>query len=174
MHKQQARLFHYQETATEYFNFLWLLLDALDQYENRMVKRIKNHNVFYDEECIQLYLKRIDEIRNYKNFIGGEAEFFVDSNKEQYSVIVERVNNGIKDYDSVFKQRFVTAEGKSYLFDEFGKDDLPIVNLQKHIPAQAVHNFKPLVLSPKENNKSLIRDDIYLNNLTLSRLVKMI
>ena len=173
MHRQQAKLFHYQETAREYFNFLWLLLDALDQYESRTKKRIKNHHAFYDVDCIQLYLKRVDEIRNYKEFISGEAGFFVDANKDQYSVIIERVKNGMREYESTFKQRFITADGHSHLFEEFGKDGMPVINVQKHIPPQPVHSFKPLYLYPKENKKALIRDDIYLNNLTLSNLVKI-
>ena len=173
MHRQQAKLFHYQETAREYFNFLWLLLDALDQYETRMKKRIKFHSFYYDEDCIRLYLKRVDEIKKYKEFITIEAGFFVDSNKDQYSVVIDRVNNGMKDYNSTFNQRYVTTEGKSYLFDGFGRDEMPVVNLQKHIPEQPAHNYKPLSLLPNEEKIPLIKDDIYLNNLTLSRLVKM-
>ena len=173
MHRQQAKLFHYQETAREYFNFLWLLLDALDQYEIRMKKRIKFHSFYYDEDCIRLYLKRVDEIKKYKEFITIEAGFFVDSNKDQYSVVIDRVNNGMKDYNSTFNQRYVTTEGKSYLFDGFGRDEMPVVNLQKHIPEQPAHNYKPLSLLPNEEKIPLIKDDIYLNNLTLSRLVKM-
>ena len=173
MHRQQAKLFHYQETAREYFNFLWLLLDALDQYETRMKKRIKFHSFYYDEDCIRLYLKRVDEIKKYKEFITIEAGFFVDSNKDQYSVVIDRVNNGMKDYNSTFNQRYVTTEGKSYLFDGFGRDEMPVVNLQKHIPEQPAHNYKPLALLPNEEKIPLIKDDIYLNNLTLSRLVKM-
>ena len=173
MHRQQTKLYHYQETAREYFNFLWLLLDALDQYQNRMKKRIKNHNVFYDGDCIALYLKRLDEIKKYKEFIASEADFFVEANKDQFAVIVDRVKNGADEYDTAFRQRYVDAEGHSYLFDEFDKNDMPVVNLQAHIPLQNVHSFKKLNLYAKENKKALIRDDIYLNNLTLSRLVKI-
>ena len=173
MHRLQAKSYHYQETASEYFNFLWLLLDALDQYEVRMKKRIQNHHIFYDEDCIVLYLKRIDEIINYRTFIQEEAEYFVDANKEQFSVVVERAKNSIESCKNVFLQRFVSAEGYSYLFDGFGKDGNPIINLQKHIPQQNVHSFKPQHLYPKENKKALIKDEIYLNNLTLSNLVKM-
>ena len=173
MHRLQAKLFHYQETASEYFNFLWLLLDALDQYENRMNKRLQNHHIFYDEDCIVLYLKRLDEIIKYKTFIKEEAEYFVDANKEQYQVVVERAKNSVDQYKNAYLQRYVTAEGKSYLFDEFDKNGTPVINLQKHIPIQTVHNFKPQYLNPKEKNKNLIRDDIYLNNLTLSNLVKI-
>ena len=173
MHRQQAKLFHYQETAREYFNFLWLVLDALDTYENRMRKRVRNHGIYYDIDCTILYLKRIDEIRNYKNFIADEAGFFVDANKDQFSVIINRVRNTDADYDAVFKQRFVTADGYSYLFFEFNKNGVPLINLQSHIPPQNVHRFKPASLNPKDNKKSQIRDEIYLNNLTLSRLVSI-
>ena len=173
LHRQQAKLFHYQETAREHFHFLWLLLDALDRYYVRMKKRIQNHNIYYDEDCIKLYLKRTDEIKKYREFLIKEAEFFVESNKEQYSVIVDRIKNGADEYDNAFKQRFVDAEGHSYLFDGFDKNENPILIIQSHIPPQNVHSFKPLTLYAKDNKKSLIKDEIYLNNLTLSRLVKI-
>ena len=173
MHKLQAKLFHYQDTSTEYFNFLWLLLDALDNYENRMKKRIQNHRVFYDTDCISLYLTRMEEIKNYKVFIEEEAQFFIDANKEQFLVVAERAKNGYDQCKSIFLQRFVDAEGNSYLFDGFGKDGNPIINLQKHIPTQNVHAFKPLALNPNDKKISLINDGIYLNNLTLSYFVKM-
>ncbi|MBQ6730440.1 MAG: hypothetical protein IJR08_00805 [Bacilli bacterium] len=172
MHSLQAKLYHYQETSREYFNFLWLLLDALDQYESRMKKRIQNHQVFYDSDCIVLYLKRMDEITKYRSFIKEEAEYFVDSNKEQFLVVVERVQNELEQSKNVFSQRFVDAEGHSYLFDDFGKDGNPIINLQNQIPQQEAHNFKPQHLYAKDK-KGLIRDDIYLNNLTLSNLVRI-
>ena len=173
MHRQQAKRYHYQETAREYFNFLWLLLDALDTYENRLRKRVRNHGVYYDIDCTILYLKRIDEIRNYKNFIADEASFFVDANKDQFSVIINRVRSSDEEYENIFKQRYVTQDGYSYLFVDFSKNGTPLINLQSHIPPQQVHRFKPASLYPKDNKKSQIRDDIYLNNLTLSRLVAM-
>ena len=173
MHRLQAKLFHYQDTSTEYFNFLWLLLDALDNYESRMKKRIQNHHVFYDKDCISLYLKRIDEIMTYKTFIQEEAEYFIDSNKEQFLVVAERAKNSYDQLKSVFLQRFVDAEGNSYLFDGFAKDGSPIINLQKHIPAQNIHNFKPMSLNANDKKIPLINDGIYLNNLTLSYFVKM-
>ena len=173
LHKQQSKLYHYQETAREYFNFLWLLLDALDRYERRMKRRIMNHNVFYDDDCIVLYLKRIDEIRKYKAYIKEEAIFFVESNKEQFQVIIDRASTTEEEYNVVFQQRFVTADGKSYLFENFDNNGNPIINLQEDIPPQTVHRFKPASLNPKDGKKSTISDEIYLNNLPLARLVAL-
>ena len=173
MHRQQARLFHYQETAISYFHFLWLLLDALDQYEVKMKKRLTNHGVFYDTDCVTLFLKRLEEIKNYKEFIANEANFFVESNKEEFSAISNRLKKSQSEYTAIFKQKYIVADGNSYAFEGLDKNDNPIVNLCKPVPQQKLHHTKPANLYTKENKKSPIRDDVYLNNATLSRLVSI-
>lgn len=174
LHRQQTKLYHYQETAQEYFNFLWLLLEALDRYQSRMERRIMYHNTFYDADCIVLYLKRIDEIKKYKNYIKEEAIFFVDSNKEQFKVIIDRVKGREEEYASVFEQRFIDQEGKSYLFTGFDNNNNPIINLQEDVPIQTVvHRSKPVYLNPKDGKKSGISDEIYLNNLPLFKFVSL-
>lgn len=171
MHRQQAKLFHYQENAREYFHFLWLLLDALDKYESRMRKRLLNQDVFYDIDCVILFLRRITEIKKYREFIVSEAEFFVDANKEQFKAILTRISNGEQRYESVFRQKYVTADGYTYVFYGFSKNGTPLINLQAQLPPQKIHHTKPASLNPKDNKKSPIRDEIYQNNLPLSRLV---
>ena len=171
LHRQQAKLYHYQENAKEYFNFLWLLLDALDRYESRMKRRIVNHNVFYDTDCIELYLKRIDEIRKYKTYIAEEATYFVNSNKEQFQSVVDRAKSTEERYAGVFQQRFITGDGLSYLFSGFDSNGNPQINLQANIPPQVSHHITPASLYPKDGKKSTIKDEIYINNVQLSKLV---
>ena len=171
MHHQESKLCHYQDTAREYFNFLWLLLDALDNYASRMLKRVTTHGIFYDTECVSLYLERIQEIRRYKKYIAEEAEFFMASGKEQFNVILERAKNADPEYDAILEQRYVTTDGLSYTFIDYDSNSKPILSLREDIPPQEVHRFKPASLYSKENKKVLIPDEIYLNNLPLSRLV---
>ena len=171
MHRQQAKLFHYQENAREYFHFLWLLLDALDKYDSRMRKRIINQDIFYDDECIVLFLRRTEEIIKYREFIASEAQFFIDANKEQFKAIITRIKNGNDHFDSVFGGKYITAEGKTYTFLDFSKNGTPMINLQTQAKLQKVHHVKPASLNPKDNKKSPIRNEIYQNNLPLSRLV---
>ena len=173
LHRQQSKQYHYLEYSKEYFNFLWLLLDALERYETRVKKRITSHDVFYEEDCIKLYLKRVDEIRKYREYILEEANFFVNSNKEQFKAIIERIEKSEDNYNAVFQQRFVAGDGGSYLFEEFDANGNPLVNLQANIPLQSVHHIQPASLAPKDKSVSYIKDEIFLNNLPLFRLVTL-
>ena len=65
MHRQEMKIFHAAEICVEYYHFLVLLLDALDTYEVKMKKRLSNRGIFYDTDCVSLYLQRLDEIRIY-------------------------------------------------------------------------------------------------------------
>ena len=171
LHRQEIAKFHYQETANEYYNFMLLLLDALDIYESKMKKRLTSHNLFYDTDCVVLYLKRLDEIRSYKDFIASEADFFIEANKEQFKEVVNRVKESSKEYDRIFSEKYVTAEGFVYAFNTFGSNSLPSIMMVSDKPQRVSHHIKPANLYPKDNKKSPIRDSIYLNNLPLSRLV---
>ena len=170
MHRQQSKFCHYQDTSREYFNFLWLLLDALDQYEARILKRVTTHGIFYDTECIELYLKRIYETRQYKQYIQEEAEYFLASNKEQFKVVLERARNSEDDFNGVLQQRFVTTDGSSYAFSNY-VDGNPIISLREEVPLQTIHHFKPASLYSKENKKILLPDEIFTSNLQLARFV---
>lgn len=176
MHRQQAPKFHYQETMEEYFHFLLLLLDALDTYISKMRKRLTTRGgVFYDTDCVILYLKRLDEIRSYKDFIASEADYFVESNKGPNKELIKEVTTRVKESDdeveNIFLDTYQTANGLSYKFVAFGDNSMPSINICKSKDAQKIRHIKPVNLYPKDNKKSRIRDDIYLNNLPLSRLV---
>ena len=175
MHKQQAtRMFHYQETANEYYHFLVLLLDALDIYENKMKKRLTSRGVFYDVDCVVLYLKRVEEIILYKRYLITEAQFFIEANKENFREIVARIESGKDRYASIFKENYVTADGNSYLFNEFGPNITPILTMQSLKNEQIVRHIKEEIsLYPKDNKKSPIRDEIYQNNLPIFIFVSM-
>ena len=176
MHRQQAPKFHYQETMEEYFHFLLLLLDALDIYVNKMKRRLTSRGVFYDTDCVILYLKRLDEIRSYKDFISSEVDYFSDSRGQLKDLIKEvttRVKESDEEYENIFHDIYQTANGLSYKFVTFGDNSMPTINICKNQDAQKVRRVKPISLYPKDNKKSRIRDDIYLNNLPLSRLVRV-
>ena len=172
MHRQQApRLFHYQETANEYYNFLLLLLDALDTYVNRMKRRLTSRGVFYDTDCVVLYLTRIDEIRSYKDFIASEADFFIENNKGQFQEVIDRVKASEEEYQKIVTENYQTANGFTYALVAYGDNSLPTINTVASDESAKTHHVKEINLNPKDNKKSPIRDDIYLNNLPLSRLV---
>ena len=175
MHKQQApKMFHYQETVNEYYHFLILLLDALDIYENKMKKRLTSRGVFYDVDCVVLYLKRVEEIIQYKRYLVSEAEFFIDANKNSFQVIADRINNTKEHYSEVFKQSYLTADGNSYKFNEFGPNITPILTMQPIKNEQKVRHMKEQIsLYPKDNKKSPIKDEVYQNNLPLFIFVSM-
>lgn len=168
MHKQEApRLFHYQETKNEYFHFLWLLLDALDTYESKMKKRLTTHNYYYDVDCVVLYLKRIEEIRLYREFIVSEAQFFIESNKDQFKTIVDRVNKSTNYYQNALKQKYFTTDGNCYLFNEYGPNITPILTMKSEKVEKLHHIKNEISLYPKDNKKSPISDEVYQNNLPL-------
>ena len=135
-----------------------------------MLKRVTTHNIFYDTECLQLYLSRLYETRKYKKFIAEEVEFFLAANKEQFKVILERLKNSENDYEDILKQRFVTTDGSSYAFVKYD-DEKPVISLREEVPLQTIHYFKPMSLYSKENKKTLLEDQIFSSSLKFTRFI---
>ena len=174
LHRQEApKYFHYQETANEYFHFLILLLDALDLYENRLKKRITTHSgIYYDLDCVVTYLQRIDEIKRYKSFISLEATFFIESNKPQFNDVIKKIYQSAPLYENALKKEYVTLDGYTYLFVKYDSNGAPIVSI-KSAKQNIEFHHKPMQLYPKDKKIPALKDDVYQNNLTLSRLVSL-
>ncbi len=170
LHRQEApKWCHYAETVTEYYHFLLLLLDALTSYENRLKKRITSHGVFYDMDCVILYLKRMNEIKQYKDFVAQEAKFFVDNGKDQFKDIIGMVALSVHAYEEVFKEKYVAADGYTYLFAGFDSNGLPLLSIKNSNPNMELRR-KKIELYPHDNKKSKIKEEIYLNKLPMFRL----
>ena len=135
LHRQEApKWCHYAETVEEYYHFLLLLLDALASYETRIKKRITTHGIYYDMDCVILYLQRIKEIKDYKEFVAQEAKYFVDNGKEQFKDIIGMVNISIHAYEEAYNDKYVTADGYTYLFAGFDSNGLPLVSIKDSKP----------------------------------------
>ena len=176
LHKQEApKWFHYTETVTEAFHFMGLLIYALDNYEARLRKRITFHNgPFYDIDCVILYLRRLDEIREYKEFLISEANVFADNGKEQFREIAQRLERDKAHYVNACKEIFHTVDGFTYIFQHYDTNRNPIGTIKNDHPNVAEPEKKEkrkVELYPKDGKKSLIKDELFANNLTLARLV---
>ena len=173
LHAQEApKMFHYQERANEYYNFLMLLLDALDTYEYRLRRRLSIHSQFYDTDCIILYLKRLDEVKEYKVYITEEAKWFLNNEKEQFKDIIDRVEKARESYAVIHRGTFYTVDGYACKFHKFDSNGTPILTVKGE--QRVDQNGKPLLkkysLYPEDGKKSLIKDEVYVNNYLLYRL----
>ena len=170
LHRQEApKWCHYAETVEEYYHFLLLLLDALASYETRIKKRITTHGIYYDMDCVILYLQRIKEIKDYKEFVAQEAKYFVDNGKEQFKDIIGMVDVSMHAYEEVYNDKYVTADGYTYLFAGFDSNGLPLVSIKDSNPNVDLRRHK-IELYPKDNKKSPIKDEVYPNKLPMFRL----
>ena len=79
----------------------------------------------------------------------------------------------LENYQRLLSSTYITADGYSYVFYKFSNDGTPLITLQSQASAKMQRKFKTIYLVPKDSKKSGIRDDIYLNNLPLSRLVSI-
>ena len=143
---------------------------SLNSYQTRIKRRITTHSgIYYDMDCVILYLQRIKEIRDYKDFVAQEAKFFVDNGKEQFQTIIDTVISNDHSYDTIYNDRYVTADGYTYVFAGFDSNGLPLVSIKNSKPDVELRRHK-IELYPKDNKKSPIKDEVYPNKLPMFRL----
>ena len=76
---------------------------------------------------------------------------------------------------SAFKEVFHTVDGFTYTFQHFDNNRNPIGAVKNDHPnVEPEKNKKRKIeLYPKDGKKSLIKDELFANNLTLARLVNV-
>ena len=76
---------------------------------------------------------------------------------------------------SAYKEVFHTADGFTYTFQHFDNNRNPIGSIKNDNPNPTEEKSKKrkVELYPKDGKKSLIKDELFANNLTLARLVNV-
>ena len=100
----------------------------------------------------------------------------MDNGKEQFKEIAERLERDKAHYVSAYKEIFYTVDGFTYTFQHFDNNRNPIGTIKNDHPnvIEPEKNKKRKVeLYPKDGKKSLIKDELFANNLTLARLVNI-
>ena len=137
-----------------------------------MRRRITTHNnIYYDLDCVTLYLERIKEIKEYREFIKTEADIFIENGKPQFNEINARIEKAIKVEDRVLKERYVVADDYTYEFQKYDASGKPMLTIKDGHP-NIDPKRKKVELYPKDNKKSAIKDEIYMNNVALYRFVE--
>lgn len=104
------------EEAGAFVGFLKKINFALDEYEAALKKKLSNHReLFYDADCLRLYLKHLyDIIKFKKDMLKNLNDIKRDYITQRNDVMINLVSHSISEKELSLRTVKFTTDGKGY------------------------------------------------------------
>lgn len=150
--------YHLVSAHDDYLNFLKTVNADTETYRGRIFKLLTLKNYFFDLDCLKLYVRRLQEIIDFKKCIQ----------KEMKSIGAEEDANKIDAELLEFNERLVkttyyTVDGFAHLFKGFEKDSVLFLDSKESIDS-SLSKYRPSALHPTDKNTTKIKDQVFRNN----------
>ena len=170
---EAAAHFHKMKDLDIYAKTLRKCFRAIDEYDTLFRKRLMVKKTFYSVDCLKLFIQRLSEIIDLKNLLIEEL-IFVNEKIED-----EKIQNAIDEYkESVklsqkeLKQKYPTVDGTKYGLAKIN-DNGEIILGYGDTKTKPITHYRHHTLSDKDDKGTLIKDDVYPNNMGISRGIKV-
>lgn len=171
LEREAEQYFRKMKDQNHYAKFLSKALNAIDEYQNRFVKRITFKERFYSLDCAELYFTRLYEIIEAKKFIIGELSNLVVKNPDEKIVrLISSSNIEIAELQRQFDKNVTTTDGNKYKVAKVISPYQILINrLDEQVTPFVRH--KHYKLNENEKKGRLIKDDVYPDNSHLMMLI---
>ena len=162
--READQFFRKMKEQGYYAKFLTKILNAVDEYQNRFMRRITVKERFYSEDCVELYFKRLYEIIEVKKFVINEIDkILVKNPDEKINRFFINRQNELNELQGIFKDAVATTDGSRYqVANVFGPTQILVKKLDESINPLSRH--KVYKLSENEKKGRLINDKVYPDN----------
>ena len=169
---EATQYYHKTKDLRFYAKFLMKCNRAIDEYLSLIPKRLTTRKVFYNLECIKLYVTRLDEALALKKVILEELTRLADKVEDhKVQTALEDLTNSIKELEVDINMKHPCADGYKYALAKkskqgemiFGRGDQTLKPLQ---------HLVSYTLNDHDNKGRLIKDKVYPDNTHIAKLVK--
>lgn len=169
----EANLFHKSDISSEYLTFLNQINRISNEYINRLFHRLTIKKHFFDAECIQLYIIRINEVIDFKQTLLKEATFLFEKyDLNDASLLIDIINEELNNLKDRIKNQYVSTEGYRYRLIDFDKNGVALLaKSNKKINTKIFrYRYSTLDVKPDEDKivikDILFKDRTYINKMT--------
>jgi hypothetical protein len=160
--------FHLISSKNTYTKLLSTLNSAIEEYHHNLAKRLTNRGYFYDSECLKLFVKRLQEIKTFKEFLQSE---FISLDETNYAVNIAKE---ISVIDKAIHADLYTTDGikrEFNCFDEHGNPTFNAFESGKHKP---LPRYRLATLNKEQKGMRIIPDSMFNKNKNSRRLIMAI
>ena len=164
LEREADQFFRKMKDQGHYAKFLSKVLNAVDEYQNRFVRRLTFRERFYSYDCVSLYFQRIYEIIEVKKFILNELDkILAKAPTQKLERLYNSCSNELNELQGVFKDPVATTDGTRYqVSNVFGPHQILIARLEESMYPLSRH--KTYKLNENEKKGRLIKDKVYPDN----------
>lgn len=158
---------------SSYFKFLNRINAALDEYNNRLYKKITIKDRFYNGDFVELYFERINEIIQLKNLVvGGLQRCAGKMEEERVYKFLTQVETSVSNLNQQLKDTVATTDGTRYRVEKVVADKhIYIAQLDEKLAPQTHH--RKYKLNEADKKGKLLKDKIYPDNSHLTLLTNI-
>ncbi|MCQ2802783.1 MAG: hypothetical protein MJ225_03855 [Bacilli bacterium] len=148
--------------TSKYLSFLRILNASIDKYLRRCTKLLRfNKNYFYDEECLKVYLQRVNGCLSLKNIILEEVAF-LSKGKEiiKGPVLKEAVEHSIDELNVLLNYSHAITTGERFHLDHIARNK-EVLLAKEDKKAKVDYSRYRMSSLKKDKNKRYIKDKIF-------------
>ena len=170
LEREAEQFFRKMKEQDHYAKFLGKVLNAIDEYQNRFIRRITYKERFCAFDCVELYFTRICEIIEVKKFIKNDLDKIVTKvQNRKINKILSTCADELEELQKVFKDPVATLDGNRYqVTNVFGPHQILINRLDE--PTHPIAHYKLYKINENEKKGRLIKDKVYPDNSHLMAL----
>ena len=149
------------DEVTRYVGFLKRINFALDEYDMALNKKLTHHGQYYDEECLKMYLKRLNEIINFKrDILDTLNKIKKDYVSQKNEVLINLISHNISEKENSLRTSKFLITGIGYKVTRVGADKISITETGETVNTH--YNKKGLyTLNENDKSKKLIKDTVF-------------
>lgn len=158
---EKTTIYHKTEEVGRYLAFLRILNAAIDKYMKRCKKALQfNKKYFYDDECLKLYLLRLNQTVSLKSIILEEIVFVSKKDPDKANSLKENIIRSIEEYKNLLTVSYGTTDGNVFKFERVKRNgEVLLLKEEKHNNID-YSKFRMSSLQ-KNKNKRFIKDTIF-------------
>lgn len=119
------------EEAGSYMSILKKINFALDEYDTALLKRLTIRDSFYDEECLRLYLRHLNDIIDFKKDILSRLVDIKNNYVSQNTDVFHNLmSHSISDREIFFRSPKYLATGEGFKVTKVVKDKVYLEKLE--------------------------------------------
>ena len=164
LEREADQYFRKMKEQSHYAKFLSKVLNAVDEYQNRFVRRITVRERFYSYDCVLLYFLRLYEIIEVKKFILNELDkILAKAPNDKIQRLFNSRTKELNELQGTFKDPVADVEGTRYQVNNvFGPHQILIGRLEE--ATSPIGRHKVFKLNENEKKGRLINDKVYPDN----------
>ena len=159
--------FHLVSSREMYLDFLKSCDDMANSYKERLSKKLTYRSLFYDVDCIKLYIQRLLEIIEFKNYLKEEL---IDLKDEETA---NRIAEEIKEIENLTHEILVSVEGRKYKFISLDQSGVPFIAISEDKIKVGLKHYPKRSLHAEEKKTRYINDTMFKTNKTLYTIIKL-